>query len=143
MLVRPLASCRTAGIRVADAMQVNRPTVEPGATVQQLLDQFIAKEFQRAYLVTLGDSFQGLVTVSDVLKVAPEDRVNRYVTEIMTRTAEVATVGPEAPLEDALQLLATRDVNQLVVVANGVPVGLLARRDIVRVLEISRVISGR
>ena len=132
-----------AGRRVADAMQVNRPTVEPGATVQQLLDQFIAKEFQRAYLVTLGDSFQGLVTVSDVLKVAPDDRVNRYVTEIMTRAAEVVTVGPDAPLEEALQLLASRDLNQLVVIANGVPVGLLARRDIVRVLEISRVFSKR
>ena len=132
-----------AGRRVADAMQVNRPTVEPGATVQQLLDQFIAKEFQRAYLVALGDSFQGLVTVSDVLKVAPDDRVNRYVTEIMTRAAEVVTVGPDAPLEEALQLLASRDLNQLVVIANGVPVGLLARRDILRVLEISRIFSKR
>jgi Zn-dependent protease len=131
-----------SGRRVADTMDQDLPRVEPGTTVQDLLDRFITREFQRAYLVYLGDSFQGLVSVSDVIKVSPPDRSTRYVAEIMTRASEVASISPSDPLEAALQLLATRDVNQLVVMENGVPLGLLTRRDVLRVMEISQILGN-
>ena len=47
------------------------PRVEPGTTAQGLLDRFITREFKRAYLLYLGESFQGLVSVSDVIEVPP------------------------------------------------------------------------
>lgn len=126
-----------------DAMQQEIPTVEPGITAQALLDEYISKEFQRAYIVSLGDSFQGLVSVSDVKKVPLEERANKYVTEIMTRAAEVVSVRPDAPLEEALQKLTANDINQLLVVDNGKPVGLITRRDILVVLEISELLPKR
>jgi Zn-dependent protease/CBS domain-containing protein len=126
-----------------DAMQTEIPTVEPGVTVQALLDEYISREFQRAYIVSLGDSFQGLVSISDVKKVPPEERANKYVTEIMTRASEVITVRPNDPLEQALQKLTANDINQLVVVESGKPVGLITRRDILVVLEISELLPER
>ncbi len=124
-------------------MQRDVPTVGPGTTVQGLLDEFIAKEFQRAYLVSLGDSFQGLVSISDVRKVPPEERSTRFVTEIMTRRPDVVTVSPDDPLEAALQKLASQDINQLVVVENERPVGLVCRKDIFRVLEVTEILADR
>jgi hypothetical protein len=40
-------------------------------TAQGLLDLFITKEFKRAYLLYLWETFQGLVSVSDVIEVPP------------------------------------------------------------------------
>jgi CBS domain-containing protein len=117
--------------------------VEPGVAVQALLDEYISREFQRAYIVSLGDSLQGLVSISDVKKVPPEERANKYVTEIMTRASEVITVRPNDPLEQALQKLTANDINQLVVVESGKPVGLITRRDILVVLEISELLPER
>jgi CBS domain-containing protein len=45
-------------------------------------------------------------------------------------------------LDTALQLLATRDVNQFVVMDNGTPLGLLTRRDVLRVMEISQFLGN-
>jgi len=131
-----------SGRRVADTMDQGLPRVEPGTTVQELLDRFITREFQRAYLVYLGDSFQGLVSVSDVIKVSPQDRPSRFVAEIMTKASDVASISPSDSLEAALQILASRDVNQLVVMENGAPLGLLTRRDVLRVMEISQILGN-
>ena len=73
------------------------PRLEPGTTVQDLLDRFITREFQQAYLLYLGESFQGLVSVSDVIAVPPQDRATRYVAEIMTRVPDIASVTPSDP----------------------------------------------
>jgi CBS domain-containing protein len=115
------------------------PTVGPGVTVQALLEEYVTREFERVYLVSLGDTFQGLVSVSDIRQIPPEERGSKFVTEIMTRAADVVAVSPSDPLETALERLASNDINQLVVLENGGPVGLLNRRDILSVLEISEL----
>jgi Zn-dependent protease/CBS domain-containing protein len=132
-----------SGLTVRDAMQEEVPTVEPGVTVQELLEEYVTKEFQRVYLVSLADNFQGLVSVSDIKQVSPEERPTKFVTEIMTRAPDVVAVSPSDPLETALERLTTNDVNQLVVLENGRPEGLINRRDILSVLEISELFPNR
>ena len=59
------------------------------------------------------------------------------VTDIMTRYADLATIGPDAPMADALQLLQEREIGQLPVVDGDGrnPVGMVTRRGILRLLE--------
>jgi len=59
------------------------------------------------------------------------------VTDIMTRFADPATIGPEAELEAALKLLQEREVNQLPVVGENHHdvLGMLTRAGIVRLIE--------
>ena len=128
-----------SGLTVGDAMREQVPTVGPGVTVQALLEEYVTREFERVYLVSLGDTFQGLVSVSDIRQIPPEERGSKFVTEIMTRASDVVAVSPSDPLEVALERLASNDINQLVVLENGRPVGLLNRRDILSVLEISEL----
>ena len=47
-------------------------------------------------------------------------------------------VTPQQSLNDVLPLMAGRDVNQLPVVQNGIPVGIVSRDAIMRYLEVRR-----
>jgi CBS domain-containing protein len=108
--------------------------------VQSFIEDHINKEFQRAYVVALGDTFHGLISITDVRKVPAERRAETWVSEIMTKAPEVETITPDEPLEAALQLIVAKDVRQLVVVRNGKPIGLVTRGDILRVLEIAELL---
>ena len=45
-------------------------------------------------------------------------------------------------LNDVLPLMASRDVNQLPVVQNGAPVGVVSRDGVMRYLEVQRSLGG-
>jgi CBS domain-containing protein len=59
------------------------------------------------------------------------------VTDIMTRYGDLATIGPDAPLADALRLIQEREVGQLPVIGGEgrTPLGLVTRRGILRLIE--------
>jgi len=51
-------------------------------------------------------------------------------------------VSPQQSLNDVLPLMAGRDVNQLPVVQNGIPVGTVSRDAIMRYLEVRRSLGS-
>jgi Zn-dependent protease len=130
-----------AGRRVRDAMRADFPTIEPGTSVQLLLERHMAREFERAYVVALGDTLYGLVTIQDVRRVAPDARARTWVSEAMTRVSDLATLSPDASLSDGLEPFLRRGVDPVAVVVeeDGRPVGLLSRQDILRVMEVTRI----
>jgi CBS domain-containing protein len=56
----------------------------------------------------------------------------------MIPLARLHVATPQQSLNDVLPLMAGRDVNQLPVVENGAPVGILSRDAIVGYLEVRR-----
>ena len=54
---------------------------------------------------------------------------------VMTPASRLASVGPEASIQDALALFAERDVNQLPVLQDGNVVGSLSRADVIAYLR--------
>ena len=129
-----------SGRTVGDAMEEDFPVVQPGMSIQRLLDEHISKDFQRAYLVILGDTFQGLITATDVRGVPTEQRATKWVSEVMTKAEDALTLPPDAPLEDGLRILAQRNIHQLVVMESGKPVGLLTRAGVLRVMELAELL---
>lgn len=134
-----VAESGLSGRQVRDAMREDFPTVEPGTSVQVLLEQRVAKEFEREYVVVLGDTLYGLVTATDVSRVPPEARVRTWVSEAMTRVSDLVTLAPDTPLKEGLDHFVRRGVDLAVVVDNGKPVGLLSRQDVLRVMAISQL----
>ncbi len=60
-------------------------------------------------------------------------------TDIMTRYDDLATIGPDEPLVDALRIIQERDVGLLPVMGEGrEPVGVVTRRGILRLIEARR-----
>ncbi len=66
-----------------------------------------------------------------------DDWVGARVTDVMTRYADLASVGPDDDLEGALTLLQAREVNQLPVVDEDgrTVLGLLTRAGILRLVD--------
>ena len=121
-------------------MREDVPTIEPGMSIQALVERHIAADFERAYVVVLGDTFQGLITVTDVKKVPHGARGTTWVSQAMTPAPDVIKIHPTAPLESGLGILSRRGFRQLVVMEDDVPVGLLTRSGVARVMEVTDVL---
>ena len=132
------------GVRVDQLMQPNPPAVSPGLPVRVLVDEYILRHGVRALPVALDGRIVGLVSLTDVKRLPPDEWDRNAVGAIMTRPP-LKVVGPREEAGRALQLLADQDVNQLLVVENGAVVGLLSRGDVMRFLRLREELglSGR
>jgi Zn-dependent protease len=126
------------GIKVREVMEGDPPSVSPNESVADLVNERLIRGGHRSFLVSHSDGgLAGIVTLSDVRRMPRENWEAARVTDIMTRFAELATIGPDAELEAALKLLQEREVNQLPVVTDEghTVVGLLTRAGILRLIE--------
>jgi len=126
------------GVRVRDAMDPNPPAVSPNETVAELVNQRMLGGEDRSYLVRHPDGgLAGIVTLRDVSRLARDDWPFARVTDIMTRFADLVTIGPDAPMADALRLIQARVVAQLPVVEpdSRVPLGMVTRRGILKLIS--------
>ena len=126
------------GIKVREVMESDPPSVTPNESVADLVNERLIRGGHRSFLVRHDDGgLAGIVTLSDVRRMPRENWDAARVTDIMTRYADLATIGPDAELEAALKLLQEREVNQLPVVTDEgrTVVGLLTRAGILRLIE--------
>jgi Zn-dependent protease/CBS domain-containing protein len=123
------------GIKVSAVMTPDPPVVSPAISVRELVDEYILRRGLRAMPVAQDGAIVGLVTLSDV-KHQPESEWSRNsVGAIMTRPP-LKAIGPDAPVTTALERLVEDDVNQLLVVdKDGTLLGILARGDVMRFLQ--------
>ena len=126
------------GVRVRDAMDPNPPAVSPNETVADLVNERMLGGEDRSYLVRHEDGgLAGIVTLKDVSRLARDDWPVARVTDIMTRFADLVTIGPDAPMAEALQLIQARVVAQLPVLEpdSRLPLGIVTRRGILKLIN--------
>lgn len=126
------------GVRVRDAMDLEPASVSPNLPVADLVQERLLRGEDRSFLVRHDDGgLAGLVTLGDVRRLPRNQWPGARVTDIMTRHADLATIGPDAPLADALRLIQSREIGQLPVVEDEArqPVGLVTRQGILRLIE--------
>jgi Zn-dependent protease/CBS domain-containing protein len=126
------------GVRVRDAMETSPPAVTPNESVAELVQERMLRGEDRSFLVRHDDGgLAGLVTLGDVRRLGREQWADARVTDIMTRYADLATIGPDEPLANALRLLQEREIGQLPVVDGDGrnPIGLVTRQGILRLIE--------
>ena len=128
-----------SGRTVGDAMDEQFRVVQPGVSIRRLVDEYMVAKMERAYLVMLGDTFYGLITVTDVRRVPIAEWPRRWVSEAMTKAEDAITLAPEDPLEEGLKILADKNIQQAVVMKCDSPVGVLTRAGVLRVMEVSQL----
>jgi acyl dehydratase/CBS domain-containing protein len=113
---------------VRDVMTRTVETVEVGATAAEVADRIAASEHS-SVVVCDGREPAGIVTESDVVRLYARDAArDTPVTEFMS--AELVTVGPEEPVERAVEVMGEHDVRRLPVVEDSRIVGIVTAADI-------------
>jgi CBS domain-containing protein len=126
---------RFRGVAVSSVMTPDPPVVSPALPVRTLVVDYILRRGLRAFPVAQDGQIVGLVTLSDVKHMPESEWSANSVGAIMTRPP-LKSIGPEAPVTRALERLVEDDVNQLLVVdKDGSLLGILARRDVMRFLQ--------
>jgi CBS domain-containing protein len=97
---------------------------------------------QRALPVVDGGRLIGIVSITDVKHLGQDAWATTPVSDIMTRVP-LKTLGPEADLSAALQLMVENGVHQLPIVQNGGLVGMVSRADIMRYMHLGPELRRR
>jgi Zn-dependent protease len=124
-----------AGVRVADVMSRDCPTVDGWLNVQNFVEQELLRTGRRCFIVVDKGEMTGLITPHEIKEI---DRARWPFTtlhDIMRPLEEVRSVAPETPLKSALESMTRDDLNQLPVVSNGRLEGVLSRAEIISYLQ--------
>jgi Zn-dependent protease/CBS domain-containing protein len=127
------------GVTVGQLMSAPPMTTPANISLQQLVDTYILPQGIRSVPVVRDDELVGLITLADIRKVPREQWAQTPVGYVMIPLERLHIVRPQQSLNDVLPLMATHDVNQLLVVDEaGRLVGMLSRDAIVRYMEVRR-----
>ena len=104
--------------------------------VAELIEHHLLPHNRRAMPVVDDGRLVGIVTLSDIRQVPPEERAVTPVGRVMGGRDGLVTVAPRATLADALEALGRGDYEQVPVVDGGRLVGMLTRADVLRQFQL-------
>jgi Zn-dependent protease/predicted transcriptional regulator len=123
------------GVRVADVMSRDYATVDTYSNLQTFVEQHLVRTGRRCFVAILKGHPEGIITASDVKDVPQARWPYTTVADVMRPFDQVRTVATDTPLNQALEIMAGGDLNQLPVVANGELVGMISRAHVLQLLQ--------
>lgn len=124
-----------AGVAIRDMMVKDVVTVPPDLRVRQLIHDYFLAHGYGGFPVAENGRVLGLVSLSDVKRVATEDYDRLTVREVMTRLTEQLTIAPEEDVSVAFQRMAEGDLGRLIVMDRDRMVGLVTKTGLSRFLQ--------
>lgn len=130
------------GVRVADVMSRDYPTVDARSNLQTLVDEHFLLTGRRSFFVTQNERVTGLITPHEVREVERQRWPYTTVDEVMRPMDQLRTVAPDAPVSKALEMMGIEDLNQLPVVRNDDVEGIISRSHILQLLQTRAELKG-
>ena len=124
------------GVSVGQVMDPRPFAVPANISVQKLVDRYFLPLGLHSAPVTQGEYLAGLITLSDIARVARERWSYTPVGHVMRLLEQVYVATPEQPLQEVFQMMDAQSINQVPVVEDGRLVGLLSREAIIRYLQV-------
>lgn len=123
------------GTSIRDVMSSNPCAIDADKPVAHAAKMMKQEDVGLAPVVE-GDRLVGTLTDRDiVLRVVAEGKDPQTVTTREVASTDLVTIDPQQDLEEALRLMASKQVRRLPVVEEGLLVGVLAQADIAREAE--------
>jgi Zn-dependent protease/CBS domain-containing protein len=120
------------GTTVGQAMGPREPVVPSRMKLRELVESYILARGDRYFLVADDDIPRGIVTLKDVTGVDRDRWDWTSVSDVMKAWGTLTRVGPETPLLDAMRMMDEKQINQLPVVQDDRPIGLITREEVTR-----------
>lgn len=118
------------------------PKVPPELTLAQLAEEHILAGQGRAFAVVAGEELLGIVTLTDLRRVAREEWPTTTVARAMTPSPDLKTVGEQEDLSSLFQMMASEGLNQVPIVDRTRLRGVVTRADVMRYLLVREEIGG-
>lgn len=127
------------GVLARDLMTADPQTVEPGATLQEFLEQHVIEGRHHSYPVAEGATAVGLITLDRVRAVPKEERARRTVREAMMPISPTLAVTPVASMGEAMRKLNESPMGRILVMDADRLRGIISQGDVARWLERQRL----
>ncbi len=125
-----------SGYRVRQIMTQPVITVPEHASLEELAHEYFFRHPRGSFPVASGDLFMGMVSLEQLKSVPRDEWVRTPVRQIMTPAAQLRPLGPDDDCVTALETMLRGDAGRLPVVVAGRIVGILSRRDVMRLFKI-------
>ena len=112
-----------------------------GASAREAAE-LLTRPSVRSVLVVDGERLVGSVTLESIARAVAGGRDVLALSAGEICDEEVATIGPDMPLEDAIHLMAERSLDRLAVVEHGRLLGVLPAGNLVRRLAEEEELEG-
>lgn len=123
------------GLRVKDVMSKGVVTVNEGATLSDVVDNYFFKYHFASFPVTKNSHVEGLLTLSNVRNVDKDRWPVTHVEEVMHKLRGDEFLKPDDSAMEAMVKLTEENSGRLPVIDGGRLVGIVSRRDIIKMLE--------
>jgi len=120
-------------MQVSDVMHVGEalPLVASGTAMRDAILEMSRKGFGCVGVIADDGLIAGIITDGDIRRHIADDLLSRTVDEVMTRAPK--TVGPDALVATALQMVNSSSITSLMVVKDERVVGLVHLHDLLRI----------
>lgn len=127
---------------VADVMTRNPATIERGESAAEAA-RLMARHDMGDVIVTDNGTLTGIVTDRDIaVRLVAEEKDPRTPVAEIASEAELVTVTPDVPLEQAVRLMRSQAVRRLPVLQGGRVVGVLSLGDLAMERDQDSALAG-
>jgi Zn-dependent protease/CBS domain-containing protein len=131
-----LARQSLAGVTVEQAMTPDPQTVPGWTTAEEFIQRYLLGDRHSAYPVEgSGGAITGLITLTQLRRLAPNQRATTLVHDVAIPLNEVPTAAPHEPLTALMERL-TPDRSRALVMENGQVVGIVTASDITQLIDV-------
>lgn len=121
------------GMKIKDIMSREVTTVNPGMSVEELVDYMFRYKHMGYPVVEDGDVL-GIVTFTDVQRVPKEERKNVKVSQVMTR--KLIALNEDDDAVSALKLMTLNNIGRIIITKDKRMVGIVSRTDLLRSVQL-------
>jgi len=124
------------GIKVREMLNRGFYPAPPDMPLDQVVTSLMFGRSQRCVPIVVADDLLGLLSMSDLQRVAADQWPDTSAFRAMTPKEQLQTVALDDDLTRALEIMASKDIHQLPVIDARAFVGFVTRADVLRLIQI-------
>ena len=125
-----------AGKKVRDYMNADPVTVPSDITLQEFVDKYLYRYHYKMYPVTQEGTISGIITLSALKSVSPEQWSTMQVAQIMQKATEDNTLPATLSVQEAMVIMNESDISRMLVQKDHKIVGIITLKDLLEYFTI-------